>query len=196
MKNITLVFALGAVLLGMVPLVAQQAAKPHKRVSPHETISMIVDGDFFKGNRVMIVYGRPYINDPKTGAVRKIWGGLVPFGQVWRTGADEATLLLVQQPIEIGSANVPAGVYTLWTLPKEDGTAELIINKQVGQWGVGPGSYDERQDLARAELTKENLAAPVNQFTIMVLKNPSGSGGTFRMEWENTGFSVPITIPK
>jgi hypothetical protein len=193
MNKLKILLAIGIALLEMVPLMAQEQ---HKRISPHETISTIVDGNFFKGNRVMIVYGRPYTNDPKTGAVRKIWGELIPYGKVWRTGADEATLLLVQQPINLGTANVPPGVYTLWTVPKEDGTAELIINKQVGQWGVGPGSYDEKEDLVSTELTKEDLASPVNQFTIMILKNPSGSGGTFRMEWEKTAFSVPITIPK
>src|ERR1700710_714849 len=96
----------------VAPAMAQQ-----KRVSPHETVGSVIDG-----NRVTIVYGRPFTKDPKTGADRKIWGGLVPFGKVWRTGADEATLLITQQPIVMGGATIPAGAYSLWMLPNEDGS--------------------------------------------------------------------------
>src|SRR5271170_7293354 len=92
------------------PLMAQQ-----KRISPHETTSAVIDG-----NRVTIVYGRPYTKDHKTGEMRKIWGGLVPYGEVWRTGADEATLLITQKPILFGDKVVPAGAYTIFTLPLEN----------------------------------------------------------------------------
>src|SRR5271156_6227143 len=107
---------IAALLLTALPLMAQR-----KRVSPHETTGAVVDG-----NRVTVVYGRPYTKDPKSGEIRKIWGGLVPYGSVWRTGADEATLLITQKPILIGGTTVPAGAYTLFTLPNEDGTAKLI----------------------------------------------------------------------
>jgi hypothetical protein len=167
------------------PLMAQQ-----KRISPHETISKAIDGD-----RIMIVYGRPYTKDPTTGQNRKIWGELVPYGEVWRTGADEATLLITQKPIVIGETTIPAGAYTLWTLPNEDGTAKWIINKQVGQWGIGPGSYDQEHDLVRIDLQKETLDAPVDQFTISIAKNPSG-GGVLKMMWESTAFSIPFTVQK
>src|ERR1022692_4198321 len=93
---------IAAVVLSASPLMAQQ-----KRVSPHETISSVIDG-----NRVTIVYGRPYTKDPRSGEARKIWGGLVPFGKVWRTGADEATTLITQKPVLIGETTVPAGAYT------------------------------------------------------------------------------------
>src|SRR3954454_8452772 len=92
---------IAAIVLGASPVLAQQ-----KRVSPHETISAVVDG-----NRVTVVYGRPYTKDPKTGEPRKIWGGLVPFGAVWRTGADEATLFITQQDLQMGDTTVPAGAY-------------------------------------------------------------------------------------
>jgi hypothetical protein len=167
------------------PLMAQQ-----KRISPHETISKVIDG-----NRVTIVYGRPYTKDPATGQNRKIWGELVPYGEVWRTGADEATLFITQKPILIGETTIPAGAYTLWTFPGEDGAAQWIINKQVGQWGIGPGSYDKEQDLARIDLKKEALDAPVDQFTIAISKNPSG-GGLLKMMWENTAFSAPFSVQK
>src|SRR5690349_12478077 len=77
--------------------------------SPHETTSAVVDG-----NRVTITYGRPFTKHPKTGEVRKIWGGLVPYGQPWRMGSDEATVLITQKPIELGGTELPAGAYTLY----------------------------------------------------------------------------------
>jgi hypothetical protein len=185
MNKLKSILAIGVIVVSTLPLMAQQ-----KRVSPHETVSAIVDG-----NRVMVVYGRPYTKNPKTGESRKIWGELVSYGKVWRTGADEATLLVTQKPIVFGTTTIPAGAYTLFTLPNEDGTAKLIINKQVGQWGIGPGSYDEKQDVARIDLKKDALDAPVDQFTMAVVKNPSG-GGVLKMMWENTEFFTPFTVQK
>jgi hypothetical protein len=179
------ILTIGAIIASISPLMAQQ-----KRISPHETVSKFIDG-----NRVTIVYGRPYTKDPKTGQNRKIWGELVPYGEVWRTGADEATLLITQKPIMIGETTIPAGAYTLWTLPNEDGTAKLIINKQVGQWGIGPGSYDKEQDIVRIDMIKEALDVPVDQFTMAVSKNPSG-GGVLKMTWESTAFSIPFSVQK
>ena len=185
MNKLKYILTIGAIIACVSPLMAQQ-----KRISPHETVSKVIDG-----NRVTIVYGRPYTKDPTTGQNRKIWGELVPYGEVWRTGADEATLLITQKPIMIGETTIPAGAYTLWTLPNEDGTAKLIINKQIGQWGIGPGSYDKEQDLVRVDLKKEALDTPVDQFTMAISKNPSG-GGVLKMMWESTAFSTPFTVQK
>jgi len=180
-----------AVIVSALPLMAQQKKVASSGgVSPHETISQTFDGA--RNNRVMITYGRPYSKDPKSGEVRKIWGGLVPYGKVWRTGSDEATILAIQKPIVIGETTIPAGAYTLFTLPQEDGTAKLIINKQVGEWGL---SYDEKQDLARVDLKKDALETPVDQFTMAVEKNPSG-GGVLKLMWENTQYSVAFTVQK
>jgi hypothetical protein len=184
-------------LVGLTGLNAQPApapaqpaapAQPRPRTSPHETISAKIDG-----NRVTIVYGRPYSKDPKTGQIRQIWGTLVPYGKVWRTGADEATLLLTQQPIELGGTLLPAGAYTLYTLPAADGTARLLVNKQIGQWGSEP--YDEKQEFSRIELKKDPLGAPLDQFTMAIEKNPAG-GGIIKLMWENTRFSVPFSVKK
>jgi len=189
MNKLRFTLVITTAILSTSSLMAQQ-----KRISPHETISSTIDG-----NRVTIVYGRPYTKNPSTGETRKIWGGLVPFGAVWRTGADEATLLITQQPITIGGATVPAGAYTLWTLPNEDGTAKLIINKQIGQWGATRGDlkqiYDESLDVARVDLKKDALDKPVDQFTIAIEKNPSG-GGILKLKWESTQFSAPFTVKK
>ena len=176
-----LTLAAVTLLLGAAPGMAQQ-----NRVSPPGIAGSVIDG-----NRVTVFYSRPYTKDPKTGAARKIWGGLVPYGQVWRTGANEATLLVTQQPIRFGNTTVPAGAYTLFTLPQENGTTKLIINRQIGQWGV---QYDEKQDLARVDLRREALKEPVDQFTISVEKNPAGGGGLLRLAWENTQFSAPFTV--
>jgi hypothetical protein len=176
-------------ITGALPLLAQQ-----KRVSPHETTGRPIDG-----NRVTIIYGRPYTNDPKTGEPRKIWGGLVPYGAIWRTGADEATLLVTQQPIVLGGTTVPAGAYSLWMLPAADGSAKLIVNKQIGQWGINPRNpkqvYDESLDVVRVDLKKDPLDPPVHQFTMAVEKNPAG-GGLLKLSWEDTAYSVSFTVPK
>jgi hypothetical protein len=157
-----------------------------KRVSPHETISQVI-----KGNRVTIVYGRPYSKEPITGDIRKIWGTLIPYGEVWRTGSDEATLLITQKAIMVGDIAVPAGAYTLWTIPKADGSAKLIINRQIGQWGKGRGIYDEANDVGRAKLQQESVDPRVDQFTMDISRD-----GILSLTWENTKYSVPITLSK
>jgi hypothetical protein len=182
MNKIKSVLTIAAIVVTTLPLMAQE-----KRVSPHETVSAVIDG-----NRVTVVYGRPYTKDPKSGEARKIWGGLVPYGKVWRTGADEATTLTTQKPIVFGETTIPAGVYTLYTLPQEDGTAKLIVNKQLGQWGT---QYDEKQDLARIDLKKDALEKTADQLAIAVAKNPTG-GGVLKIMWEETQFSAAFTVQK
>jgi len=157
------------------------------RISPPDITGAVVDG-----NRVTIFYSRPYTKDPKTGEKRKIWGGLVPYGKVWRMGANEATLLVTQKSIEVGGQTIPAGAYTLFMLPEEDGKAQLIVNKQIGQWGL---QYDEKQDLLRVPLTKDALAEPLDQLAVSVQRNPSG-GGVIKLMWETTQYSVPFTVKK
>jgi len=181
-----------AALLNALPVMAQQnRVASTGGVSPHETTSKVIDG-----NRVTIVYGRPYTRNPRTGEVRKIWGGLVPYGKVWRTGADEATLLTTEQPVVMGGTTVPAGTYSLFTLPAADGTAKLIVNKKTGQWGIPYKEQSEAtNELARIDLKKDTLDKTVDQFTMAIDQNPSG-GGVLKMMWENTQFSVPFTVKK
>ena len=178
-KTCSFLAVLAAILISAQPALA--------RLSPHETISKVVDGD-----RVTIVYGRPYTKNPKTGEVRKIWGELVPYGKVWRTGADEATFLITQKPLVIGGTPVPAGAYTLFTLPQEDGTAKLIISKDLGEWGL---QYKEADDFARVYLKKAALDTAVDEFTMAIGANPDG-GGTLTLSWENTAYSVDFTVQK
>lgn len=184
MKKTVLSFA----VLALVSVAVAVAAAPtkHKPLSPHETVSKVIDK-----SKISISYGRPYIIKPGTKEVRKIWGGLVPYGKVWRTGANEATLLKTSKALAVNGVTIPAGSYSLFTIP-EEGSAKLVVNKQTGQWGT---EYDEKQDLARIDLKKDSLNKPVNQFTITIEKNPSG-GGIFKMEWEKTAYSTPFTVPK
>jgi hypothetical protein len=156
------------------------------RLSPHETTSMVIDK-----NRVTLVYGRPYSKDPRSGETRKIWGTLVPNGKAWRLGSDEATLLITEQPITLGDTTVPAGAYTLYMVPDENG-AKLAISKSLGAWGI---PVDEKHDLARVDLKKDKLDKPIDQFTMAIEKNPSG-GGLIKIMWENTEYSVPFTVKK
>ncbi len=175
-----------------VPASAQTAARvlpssqlTQARVSPHDTINRVID----RTNRVIIVYGRPFTKDPKTGEMRKIWGGLVPYAKPWRLGADEATLLITQQPIMIGNTEIPAGAHSLFMLPEESGPSKLIINNQIGHWGT---QYDEKQDFARVDLIKTSVDEQVDQLTLTIDSNPSG-GGIIKISWEKTQFSVAFT---
>src|SRR5215475_12017544 len=165
----------------LIPLSASAQQRP--RVSPHETTSAVIDG-----NRVTLVYGRPYSKDPKSGEIRKIWGTLVPNGKAWRLGADEATLLLTQKPIEFGDTTIPAGAYTLYMVPDDNG-GKLAISKSLGAWGV---PVDEKNDLARVDLKKEPLEKPNDQLALAVEKNPSG-GGVIKIMWEGAQFTAPFT---
>ncbi|HEY3762466.1 MAG TPA: DUF2911 domain-containing protein [Verrucomicrobiae bacterium] len=183
MKKIISILMMTALALAC----ALPAQAQRQRVSPHETVSAMIDG-----NRVTITYGRPYTVKPGTTDVRKIWGGLVPYGQPWRLGADEATLLITQKPIVFGSTTIPAGAYTLYMVPVESGTSQLVFSTRLGGWGI---PVDTSHDLAKVDLTKDSVDKTVDQFTLSVGKNPSG-GGLIKFTWENTQFSVPFTVQK
>jgi hypothetical protein len=187
--GIALALVVAAALVTSTPAMAQAAKKKQRqRLSPHETITAKINGD-----EVKLVYGRPYTTKPGTTEVRKIWGGLVPYGKVWRTGADEATLLTTAQPIEIGGYSLAPGTYSLFTVPYEDGTAKLIINKKTGQWGI---PYDEEKEkeneLARIDLKKSTHDKTVDQFTMAI--EPEAGRGLLKMMWENTQYSIPFTV--
>jgi hypothetical protein len=119
---------------------------------------------------------------------RKVEGGLVPYGQVWRLGADSATTLTTGADIMLGSVRVPKGVHTLYILASETGW-KLIVNKQTGQWGT---EYSEAQDLGRADMKVSKLSQPVEKLDI-ALKS-AGSGGSLEIQWGNTKAVVPIKL--
>ena len=134
------------------------------------------------GANLEIVYSRP----SKRGRV--VFGNLVPWGEVWRTGANAATQLATTRDLVIGGTAVPAGKYTLWTLPTPNG-AQLIINSQTGQWGT---DYDPKRDFARVNLATTMLSSPMERFTIGI--DSAGGGGVLRMAWDDRAYSVPFTV--
>jgi hypothetical protein len=183
LKTTVLITTLFAMAL---PLCAQRA-----RVSPHETTSAVI-GERRTGCRVTITYGRPYTKDSKSGEMRKVWGGLVPYGKAWRLGADEATLLITQQPLVFGDVTVPAGAYTLYMIPDEGEGSKLAFSSALGGWGI---PVDESHDVARVPLKKDNLDKSMDQLTVSVANDPAG-GGVMKFSWENTQYSVPFTVKK
>lgn len=153
-------------------------AAQEKRASPHETIKAVIDG-----GTVTLTYGRPYMKG------RKIFGGLVPYGQVWRTGADEATILESTKALMFGAFHVNPGKISLYSLVT-DKTWTLILNKQVGQWGT---EYNQANDIGRVAMKRETLPAPVEQLTMSIVPGPGGKGGILSISWETTKASIAFS---
>jgi len=179
-----------AALCAVSPLTAQNAEKAARvnstgGKSPHETTGVVL-GARNSSTRVTITYGRPYAKG------RKVWGELVKYNVGDRLGSDEATLLLTQGPIQLGTANLPAGAYTLYIVASETGPSKLAISSNIGKWGI---PVDETKDIARVELTKEATKEYVEQLTIGIAKSPEGTAA-LKISWENTMFSVPIAVAK
>ena len=133
------------------------------------------------GAALAVRYSRPSTRG------RAIFGNVVPWNQVWRTGANQATVFETSADLVMAGTSVPAGKYSLWTLPSPGGW-KLIVNKNTGQWGT---DYNARYDLARLDMTVEQLPQSVEQFTIGI--EPKGSGGVLKLEWEKTRASVPLS---
>ena len=108
---------------------------------------------------------------------------------MWRTGANEATTIRFADTVQVAGASVPAGTYTLWTIPRATGDWELIISKQKGVWGT---SYDAKQDLVRVPVKTKRVAVPVETFTIEFEPGPSDAA-IMTMTWDRTRITVPIT---
>lgn len=147
------------------------ANRPLGQLSPRDTARTS-----FGGADLWVDYSRPQ----KRGRV--IFGDVVPWNAVWRTGANAATQLNSSADLVIGGAPVPAGKYTLWTLPTPSGW-KLIINKQTGQWGT---EYHAEQDLVRVDTKVETLATPVEELVIAF------EPGLLTISWDKTKVSVPV----
>jgi Protein of unknown function (DUF2911) len=133
------------------------------------------------GKTITVDYSSPRMKG------RKIFGELVPYGKIWRAGANEATTFVADADVTVGGTAVPAGSYTIFTIPGE-GKWMLVISKKTGEWGTPyPGPEN---DLARVDMKVSKLAAPVENFTIVFDRGASGC--TLRMEWETTSASVDI----
>ena len=147
------------------------------QMSPPDTTKATI-----AGANVAVAYSRPL----KRGRV--IFGNIVPWNQVWRTGANAATMFTTDKDLVFGTTVVPAGKYTLWTLPTPTG-AKLIFNSETGQWGT---DYHSDKDFARVDLTSRQVSPPVDQFVIGVV--PQGNGGLMRFSWDDREYTVPFTV--
>ena len=140
---------------------------------------------FADGKTIRVNYASPRMRG------RKIFGDLVPFGEVWRAGADDATSFVSNADITVGGKSVPAGKYTLFTLPAQNKWT-LIISKQTGEWGIPyPG---EKFDFGRMEMKVSKLTAPLENFTISF--DQAGTNCTMKLDWEMTRASIDIAKKK
>jgi hypothetical protein len=156
--------------------IAQRFAEVERR-APARSLSVRDTARYRVGTaNITIDYSRPLRRG------RNILGNVVPFGVVWRTGANAATQLTVDAPVTIAGMRLTPGTYTLWTLPDAAGT-QLIINRQHGQWGT---QYNPQRDLGRAAVQATSLAAPIDTFTIRI------DGTALLIEWDRFRWSVPV----
>jgi hypothetical protein len=152
------------------------------RKSPLDSVSFTVDG-----NAVKVCYGRPSLRG------RHMLGGeAVPFGRIWRTGANEPTMIHATGPLAIAGIRVPAGSYSLYTVPGA-GEWEVIVNRSVTQWGEESNYTDavKAQEVGRARVKTEALTTPVEMFTIRA-EPPSGDAAALVLEWEKTRVTIPL----
>jgi hypothetical protein len=167
MKTIALLFTAFALLTAAT---GNRRVTQNKQSPPADT-SMKVGG-----KDVTIEYNAPSVRG------RKVEGGLIPYGQVWRLGADSATTLTTDTDLKIGNLSVPKGVYTLYIAATEGGW-NLVVNKQKGQWGT---EYNESQDLGRVPLKLTKLSQPVETLKITM------NNGMLDIEWGSTKASVAV----
>jgi hypothetical protein len=146
-------------------------------LSPRDSVKVATGGA-----NLWIDYSRP----SKRG--RPVFGGIVPFGEVWRTGANSATQFRTDKDLDFNGVTVPAGFYTLWTIPSASGW-KLVINSQTGQWGT---EHDPKKDLYTIDMATAPQPSVTERFTIAI--DASANGGVLRMSWDTTQASVPFTV--
>lgn len=178
--------ALAAVLLlvvvwAVVPRAQLGFGQGRRRISPHESTEGTVDGA-----KVTIVYGRPSMRG------REIFGALVPYDEVWCPGADEATMISTDRPLEFEGYKLAAGEYSIWILPTE-AVWTLIFNSRAHTFHL---NHQASADIGRVRLHKETLSAPIEQLTFSVDRNASGPGGAIVMRWAKTKVSAPFTVAR
>ncbi len=178
MKRLANSVAIAASLIVILTSFGQAAAAQAKKPIPSPPAKAIVA---LNGKQVSIGYNSPRMRG------RRIFGSLVPYDQVWRTGANPATTLKTETNLTIGTATVPAGTYTIYTLPSAT-TWKLIINKQTGQWGT---EYNEARDLARVDMHKKTLPQPQENMSIS-FEDTQGNKTQLHVRWDTTDVWVPV----
>src|SRR6202046_1981159 len=168
-------------LLTLVFTTAAFAQTGKSRPSPAASATCDLGG----GKNIKTDYSSPRMKG------RKVYGDLVPFGEVWRTGANDATTFVPSADVVVGGKTIPAGSYTIFTVPAQDKWT-LIINKKTGEWGI-PYKY-ESDELARVDMKVSQTPSPVENFTIAF--DQKGNTCTLNIKWENTQASVDISEKK
>jgi hypothetical protein len=158
-------------------LAAEKSSGPNQ-LSVRDTARATIGNASFS-----IDYSRPLARG------RTLLGDVISYDRVWRTGANAATQFTTSVPITIGTLAVPAGTYTLWTLPRAS-RVDLIVNSQTGQWGT---SYNRARDLGTVPLKFDTLTAPVEKFTISVTP-ADATRGTLALEWGTFRWSAPVVV--
>ena len=179
MKRAMGLCSLVVLVLGLIAAtaVARRPQDKTKRPSPPAS----ADCTLPNGGTIHVDYSVPSMKG------RTIFGGLVPYGEVWRAGANEATTFVISKDVTVGGKTVPAGSYTLFTIPEKDKWT-LIISKKTGEWGTPyPGAAS---DFARVDMKVGTLPAPQEKFSISF--DQSGSGCAMKLAWETTQASVEI----
>lgn len=169
-------------LLGfMAPLTVWSQENGQPPASPPAQASC----KFSDGKMISVRYSSPRMRG------RKIYGGLVPYGEVWRAGANEATSFVVNADLTVGGKVVPAGGYTLFAIRNRDKWT-LIFSKETGEWGIPyPGAS---HDFLRTDMKVDKLPKPVEDFRIEF--NESGTSCTMSLDWETTRASVELAEKK
>ena len=174
-----------AVTLAIFVVVLTTLAACQKDKSQRPSPPAQAQCSFADGKSVTVDYSSPRMKG------RKVFGELVPYGEVWRTGANEATTFVTTANLNIGGVSVPVGNYTIFTVPNQNGW-KLIVNKKTGEWGI-PYKY-ESDELGRADMKVSQTGSPVENFTIAF--DQGGSACTMNISWENTKASVQISEAK
>lgn len=177
---------IAATLLALVSLVSAQMDKSQDKSKAPLSPPASAECKFSDGKTIKVDYSSPRVRG------RKIFGeasekALVPYGEIWRTGANKATTFVSDASLTVGGKAVVAGSYTVFTIPKADKWT-LIINKKTAEWGI-PYKY-EADELGRFDMQSSKTAAPVENFTIAF--DAAGKNCTMRLEWENTRASIEI----
>jgi len=182
MKNKTKLLIIGAVAaVGIVAVITRASYGQFGGsgyTSPPKNVATTI-----AGKRITIDYYAPSMHG------RTIMGGLVPFGEVWCTGANWATKITADANLEMGGLKLAKGSYSIWRVPNENEWT-LIINKQTGQFHL---NYDASRDLGRTKMDVKKLSAPVETFRIE-LRSDGGNRGTLALLWETTEASIPFTV--
>ena len=178
MKKQYAVLAVGCLTLGLMAMLGSAQMDKGSRPSPAAKASCALAD----GKTITVDYSSPRAKG------RKVFGGLVPYGEVWRAGANEATTFVTTTDLMIGGTHIAAGNYTIFTIPNKDKWT-LIISKKTGEWGIPYPGADS--DLARVDMKASAVPSAVENFTIAFDKTASGC--TLRMDWETTRASVAIS---